>query len=281
MKHYFLLPLLLFFINLNYLSAQDELCNCPAQSKAGKGSFYFSWGYNKDWFSKSDIHFKNHSNEYNPVTGLQDNYDFTLYNLTAKDRPGFTTILTTPLTIPQYVFRLGYYFNNKRDLGIEINFDHAKYIVNDWQTVRLKGDIRGKEYDNDTLVDPQKFMHFQHTNGANFLMLNFVKRQNLLVSKNKKHWLSAVAKIGAGIVIPRTVVNLFGEGSNNFWHIAGYCTGIETGIRYDAFKHIFLEYTAKGTYANYTDVLTVRSGRANHHFYAFENILVLGIQFPL
>ena len=281
MTRYFLVPFYFLLINISSLSAQEDVCNCPAQSKIGKGAIYFSWGYNKDWFSKSDIHFKNTTGEHNPVTGNNDNYDFTLVGLTATDRPGFQNLLTTPLTIPQYSYRLGYYFNNKSDLGIEINFDHAKYIVDDWQTVRLKGNIQGAEYDKDTLVDPLKFMHFQHTNGANFLMINLIKRQVLFASNNKKHWISGIAKVGAGIVIPRTVVNLFGEGSNNFWHIAGYCTGIETGLRYDAFKYVFLEYTAKGTFANYIDVLTIGSGRANHHFLAFENILVLGVQLPL
>jgi hypothetical protein len=281
MNKFFLIPLTIILITVNGLFAQDEVCNCPAQSKVGKGTLYFAWGYNKDWFSKSDIHFKNHTNELNPVTGNHDYYDFTLYDLNARDRPGFKNVLTTPLTIPQYVYRIGYYFNDKYNLGIELNFDHAKYIVNDYQTAHLKGDIRGTEYDKDTLIDPQKFMHFQHTNGANFLMLNLMKRQTLFVSHNKKHWVSYVAKIGAGIVIPRTVVTLFGQGSDNFWHIAGYCAGIETGFRYDAFKHIYLEYTAKGTYANYVDVLTIGSGRANHHFWAFENILTAGFQFPL
>ncbi len=280
MKKYFSIVSIA-FIGLISSAGAQEINNFPAPVKAGKGTIYFSWGYNKDWFTKSDIHFKNSTGEYNPVTNQKDKYDFTLYNLTAKDRPGFKNMLTTPLTIPQYVYRLGYYFNDKRDLGIEINFDHAKYIVDDWQTVHLKGSIRDVQYDKDTLVDPQKFMHFQHTNGANFLMLNLMKRQTLFASKNEKHRLCAIAKAGAGIVIPRTVVNLFGQGSNNFWHIAGFCAGIDAGLRYEAFKHVFLEYTAKGTFADYTDVLTIGSGRANHHFWAFENILAAGVQIPL
>ena len=265
---------------INSLFSQD-ICDCPAQSKLGKGTMYFTWGYNKDWYTNSNIHFKNTSGEYNPVTKQIDNYDFTLYNLTARDHLGVEHLLTTPISIPQYGYRLGYFFNDKHDLGIEINFDHSKYIVNDFQTVLLKGTIRGVQYNQDTLVDPNKFMHFQHTNGANFLMVNMMKRQRLFVSKNKKHWLSGIAKVGAGIVIPRTFVTLWGEYSNNFWHIAGPCAGIETGLRYEAYKHFFLEYTAKGTYADYSDVLTIGSGRANHYFFAFENILSAGVQFPL
>ncbi len=276
-----LLFILLFVITIsNALFAQDEVCNCPSQSKIGKGSFYFSWGYNKAWYSKSDLHFKNTSGEYNPITGNYDSYDFTVYGAKAKDRPGFKDILRTDLTIPQYVYRLGYYFNNKRDLGIEINFDHTKYLMIGSQTLRVKGTIHGKEIDADTLVSPN-FLQFEHTDGANFLMLNGLKRQRFLVSANKKYWLSGIIKLGAGIVIPRTDVRLFGQRLDNRFHVAGYIAGIETGLRFDAFKHVFLEYTAKGTFANYTNVLVIGAGKANHHFWTFENILSLGVQIPL
>ena len=108
----------LFFCFLKTLFAQDvERCNCPQQSRLGKGTIYFSWGYNRDYFTKSDIHFKD--------SGSGD-YNFTLYDLKAKDRSGLKDLLKTTIAIPQYVYRLGYYFNNKKDLGIEINFDHAK-----------------------------------------------------------------------------------------------------------------------------------------------------------
>lgn len=259
--------------------AQDEICDCPSMSKKGKGSFYFSWGYNRDWYSKSDLHFKNTSGDYNATTGNYDSYDFTIYDVKAKDRPGFRDILRTDLTIPQYVYRLGYYFNNKRDLGIEINFDHAKYVMVGWQTLRVKGTIHGQQIDKDTLVSPDSFLHFEHSDGANFLMLNAMKRQRLLVSKNKKLWLSGVIKAGAGAVIPRTDVTLFGQRLNNRFHVAGYIAGVETGIRIDAYKHFFLEYTAKGAYANYMNVLVIGAGKAHHHFWVFENILTLGLQF--
>ncbi|MCW3104542.1 MAG: hypothetical protein JWO09_2982 [Bacteroidetes bacterium] len=251
------------------------------KTKRAKGTFYGSWGYNRDWFSKSDIHFRNNSGEYNPVTGNYDYYDFTIYNAKATDRDGFKAMLHTDLTIPQYVYRLGYYFNNKKDLGIEINFDHAKYIMSDWQTLHVKGYISDQYIDKDTMISPETFMHFEHSDGANFMMLNIMKRQRLLTSKNNKHWLSAVVKFGFGPVIPRTQVTLFGQDLNNRFHIAGYVTGMEAGLRYDAFKHIYLEYTAKGVFADYRNVLVLGSGKAHHHFWAFENILTLGFQFPL
>ncbi len=274
------LPLIITIITISNVFAQD-ICDCPSQSKIGKGSLYFSWGYNKDWFSKSDIHFSGVSPADTSFAGGSNAYNFTVYDATAKDRPGFNNILTSPLTVPQYVYRLGYYFNNKHDLGIEINFDHVKYVMRDWQTLRVKGTIHGQTIDQDTLIDPNTFLKFEHTDGGNFLMLNFMKRQRLLVSKNKKQWLSGIVKIGAGIVVPKTYIILFGKEVDNRFHIAGYCLGLETGLRYDVFKYIFLEYTAKGAFANYTNVLTVAPGKAHHHFWTFENILTLGLQIPI
>lgn len=261
--------------------AQDEVCDCPQQVKAGKGTFYFSWGYNREVYSKSDIHFKNTTGEYNANGGYPEAYDFTVYDVKASDRPGFKEMLHTDLTIPQYNYRLGYYFNNKKDLGIEINFDHTKYIMDNWQTLRVKGTIHGQTIDKDTLINPDSFLAFEHSDGANFLMLNIMKRQKLLVSKNKKHWLSAVAKFGAGPVIPRTQVTLFGTQLNNRFHIAGYCIGAEVGFRYDLFKYVYLEYTGKGVFCDYRNVLVIGEGKARHHFWTAETILVLGFQFPL
>jgi len=272
---------LLFFLFYITIIKAQEVCNCPLQSKSGKGTFYFSWGYNKDWHSKSDIHFKNTTGEYNPVTGNYDYYDFTIYDVKAKDRPDFKNIFRADISIPQYGYRLGYYFNNKKDLGIEINFDHVKYIMNRYQTAHVKGNIMGKEIDTDTLIDPNTFLHFEHSDGANFLMFNIMKRKPLLVSKNKMHWLSGIVKAGAGIVIPRTYVIILGESLNTDFHIAGWVTGVETGLRYDLFKYAFFEYTIKGTYADFRDVLLINSGRARHHFWTAENILVFGLQFPL
>jgi hypothetical protein len=251
---------------------ESDVCGCPGQHKSGEGTFYFSWGYNRAWYSKSDIHFKNSGS---------DNYDFTLYKLTAQDRKSdYDNFLHKQLTIPQYVYRLGYFLNDKKNLGVEINFDHTKYVMDGGQTAHLKGTIRGVFYDTDTIVGPG-LVRFEHTDGANFMMLNVMKRQYLFKSANKKHWLSAIAKAGAGIVIPRTDVYLFGVELNNKFHVAGYVTGIEAVLRYDFFKYFYIAPSVKGVFANYTNVLTVGTGKANHHFWAFETIGTFGFQLPL
>jgi hypothetical protein len=262
------------------VKAINKACNCMGNYKSGKGTFYISWGYNKDYFTKSDIHLYNSTSQSYPNARDMNGYNFTIKKAKATDRPRFNELFSSDLSIPQYSYRLGYYFNDSRNLGIEINFDHAKYVMVDDQYVRVRGVINGKFYNVDTLVSTD-FLKFEHTNGANFLMINFLKRRTLLKSTNQQHWLSVVIKTGAGIVIPKTDVTLWGERLDNRFHIAGYIAGADIGLRYDLYKYFFFETSGKGVFANYMNVLTIGSGKANHHFFAYEWLGSLGFQFPL
>ncbi len=250
------------------MSQEVSECKCGSVFKSGKGSFYITWGYNLDWFSKSNLHFKGDD---------FGGYDFTLYKVKAHDNPGLGYIFNSDLSIPQYVYRVGYYFNNKNLTGVEIAFDHTKYIMTQNQKVRVKGTIQGEVIDKDTIVG-RDFLMFEHTNGANFLMANFIKRYCLYTTENIKHRLQLVMKAGAGIVIPKTDVTLFGQRLNNRFHVAGYVAGLDVGLRYDLFRYMFVETSLKGVFANYTNVLTVGDGRAHHHFFAGEYIFAAGFQ---
>jgi len=151
------------------------------------GEFYIFWGYNHDWYSKSTIRFRN---------TVSDNYDFTIKDAHAGDRKDMEHFYRIrEMTIPQYNFHAGYFFNNNRNLGFEISWDHLKYIVNDNQYLHVKGNIRGREIDKDTIVNPE-FVHLQHTNGNNYLMLSLMKRIGLVKAKNIR--VSVIGKAGAG-----------------------------------------------------------------------------------
>ena len=64
MKYLFSILLFVYFSN-----------NINAQLKDSNKAWSFSWGYNRAWFSNSDLHIKGGNKE-----------DFTVYNVTAKDR---------------------------------------------------------------------------------------------------------------------------------------------------------------------------------------------------
>lgn len=268
----------LFMIGMSPAMAQNT---ANTKSKKHAFTYYLSWGYNKCWHTRSNIHFQNLNGQVNPKTGLVDYYDFTIYKAKAHDRPNYEGIKDIKnLTIPQYNVRFGIYFNDKMNDGIEISFDHTKYVMSDYQTLRLVGQIYGVPINKDTLIDPNNFLHFEHTDGANFLLVNYLKKFNLC--KSKKEWfsLSLVTKYGAGIVIPRTDVRLFGNRINNKFHIAGVVVGVEAGLRATVLKYAFVELTSRGTYAYYINSLVQgkQNGSASQRFATLQAILTAGIQ---
>ena len=242
--------------------------------KVGKmhGSFYFTWGYNRDWYSTSTIRFRNTTT---------DNYDFTFINAKAHDKPDYYEFYKfTKLTVPQYDMNAGYYFNDKHDLGIEVSWDHLKYVVTDNQVIHVKGQIRGHEIDKDTLVTPD-FVHLQHTNGNNYLMINLVKRQVLWKASNIQ--LSAIGKIGGGALISYTISTVLGSTNGGKFRYEGYVTAASAGLKLDLFKYFFLQTNLQGARADYTDTQlgADQRGKATHHFYSLQYIYAFGFNYPI
>lgn len=235
------------------------------------GGIYFQWGYNRDWYTKSDIHLKG------------ADYDFTIYDVVAKDKPDFSSFKNTPwdITIPQNSYRLGVYLNKKRTHAIEINYDHAKYVQVDNQVLRTKGNMKGKEVDS--FIDYGHYLvHVEHTNGANFYHLNYVGQAELLHNKKRNSpWATAIWKAGAGVVIPKSFVILFYEKLDNKFHVAGYILSGEAGVRFYPFKNLFLEATLKGGYANYVDALAIGDGKISHDFMYAEVLGMVGYDMSL
>jgi hypothetical protein len=170
--------------------------------------------------------------------------------------------------------------NNRNDEGWEINYDHAKYVVDDNQKMHIKGTILGEQVDKDTVMQ-RDYFHFEHTDGANFWQINYIKRWKVWANSTGKNNLGLIFKPGGGVVIPRTDCTIFGSRLNNRWHVAGFIAGIETGIRLEFIDHLFMEWTAKVVYADYLwcYVHYTGGGNANHRFGAVGSILSVGYQF--
>ncbi len=228
-----------------------------------KATFYISWGYNREAYSNSDIHFKNTTT---------DNYDFVLVDAPAHDKPGFTDglqqFLSNDLTIPQYNFHIGYLFNNKRNLGIELSWDHLKYVVNDNTTMHIKGQIRGNQIDKDTFVS-QDFIHLQHTNGNNYLMLNLVKNYPLI--KDKYATLDLLAKVGAGPLVSYSISTILGNHNDGRFRIHGYVIGTSIAARIGFLKYLFIQPSFQYAFADYlsTELGADAVGRATHSFSSY------------
>lgn len=243
------------------------------------GKVYFGWGYTRAWYSKSTIHFVNNSTAGSNMNGTVKSYDFTIHDASAHDLADFDKLKDViNITIPQFVGRLGYSFNKK--WAFEINYDHAKYVVDDYQKVRVTGRFDENWVDKDTILDPYHFLHFEHTDGANFWMFNPIRKWDIFNFKNKLS-LTWMAKPGAGFVMPRTDVTLFGQRLNNNWKVAGWIVGFETGARLRFFDRAYLEFVGKTVYANYVNcfVLGRGNGKANHQFKAAQLTFTFGYEF--
>lgn len=245
----------------------------PKTKKKWLYGMYVQWGYNNAWYTKSNIHFK-----------LSNGDDFTIHHAKAHQRPSFDAILKRPLeiSIPQYNYRIGFYLNPAHTKALELNFDHTKYVVTDGQTVKVTGIIGGKQVDENRVLAPETFLHFEHTDGANWLHLNYVSQDTLLYSKRlKRNILTYVWKAGAGINIPRTDFTYHGDRLNNKFHIAGINASAEGGMRVYPFKSVFVELTGKTGFVDYINALAdtkaMSGNRASHTFGYFEVIGTIGV----
>jgi len=171
-KRFYIFPLLAFLLTTQSF-AQDIAPKVEEENQ--KGKMYIFWGWNRGWYSNSDIHF----------TG--DNYDFTLNDVEAKDRQSplnfGTYFKPNSITIPQTNFRIGYFINDKYDISIGV--DHMKYVMIQNQQTQITGDINdgtnydGSYTDNDIALT-KDFLIYEHTDGLNYLNAEITRNDDLL-----------------------------------------------------------------------------------------------------
>lgn len=239
-----------------------------AQKKWVKnGEWYFSWGYNKEWYTKSTIH----------VDQPNLNSSYAFQRVSANDHIGWDQLFQHDLSIPQYNYRLGYFFNEKQDWGIEINFDHTKYVVEQGSTVNIKGKVAGMAVDTNVVIN-DKILLYQLNNGANFLLFNIVKRTNIHTSKSENYRLDFLGKLGIGPVIPHVENTILGNKNTPHFQFGGWNTGFEMALRAVFYKHYYIEYANKIDYASYSG-LRIYQGTAKQDFICYQLILSAGVCF--
>ena len=106
-----ILPILFLLVLSNFsIEAQNK-------KKERTKEFYFSWGYNKEWYTPSSVKISQ------PNLGN----DYSFVSIKGHDHPGWDEALfKVPISIPQYNYRFGLFVNKKKGIAFEINFDHTK-----------------------------------------------------------------------------------------------------------------------------------------------------------
>ncbi|MBS1651236.1 MAG: hypothetical protein JSU07_04420 [Bacteroidetes bacterium] len=230
------------------------------------GEFYFSWGYNTEWYTRSDIYINQPS--------LNNNY--VLKEVIAHDHKGWDSrLFQTQLTIPQYNYRIGYFFDEKQNWAFEINFDHTKYVVDSWQPLELKGTFHGRQVDTIIQTGNPNFL-WQLNNGANFLEFNLVRKLKLVKLFNENIKLDGLIKLGGGPNVPHVQNTIFGVDNDPHFQISGWNVDFDAAVRVTFFKHVFVELYDKVVYAHYRNLHIASGGIGKQSFACYELALCLG-----
>lgn len=274
---------LLFSLSIGHAQEKEQQ---PVQKDRytahNKGKFYIFWGGNRESFSDSDIRF------------YGDNYDFTIDNSAAQDKPkGWHIDYINParMTIPQTNLRIGYFINDH--YNISIGLDHMKYVMEQDQVKNVTGYINldssedGAAFNgsyNNTPVDftDEKFLTFEHTDGLNYINSEFCRVDDvsklLWIHNTDVFQVNLLEGAGGGILFPKTNAKLLGRERHDDFHVSGYGLSAKVGLNLTFFKYFFVEAELKGGYINMNDIRTTSqsSDRAQQDFFFFQRIIAFG-----
>jgi hypothetical protein len=233
--------------------------------KSREDSWYFLWGYNRSFYSESDIDFRGKLN------GVD--YQFTLDNVAAEDGPvnfGAVYFDTRKWLIPQYNYRFGYHLDDHH--VVSFGMDHMKFIMNQDQTVNIQGttveNASLKSYaPGSTRTLTEDFLMYEHADGLNYFSLDLETYDPFW--SNDKIAVKTMWGIGAGFVIPKSNVKLFDGQRNDEFHFAGLGVSAKVAVQMEFLEDYFLRFTIKKGYLNLDDVLTT-SGSNNKARQDFE-----------
>lgn len=276
MKNQSLLIVFFFSVFFQQLSAQDTLVKPEKYTAHNKGKFYVFWGGNRGYFTNSDIHF----------TG--DDHDFTIYDVPSHDKPkGWHVDYISPgrMTIPQTNLRIGYFINDHYNISIGV--DHMKYVMYQDRAVDFDGTYPnagtyGETLPNNQVFLTEEFLTFEHTDGLNYVNSEFSRVDDIStwfrLPNTDKVQINLTEGVGAGVLYPRSNVQMFGTDRYDEFHVAGFGLDLKAGLNFTFFKYFFLQTELKGGYINMNDIRTTSDSRdkASQDFWFMETVIAFG-----
>ena len=276
MKHPFLMVVLTFCVFSQYTFSQETVENPEKYTAHNKGKFYIFWGGNRESFSKSDIRFKG------------ADYDFTLHNVAAHDKPkGFHIDYFNParMTIPQTNLRIGYFISDH--YNISIGFDHMKYVMYNDRRVSYSGyypnpGTYNENPANGELTLDEDFLLFEHTDGLNYVNTEISRVDDISklfkINNTDKIQVNITEGIGGGFLYPKTNTTLLGKDRYDEFNIAGYGVSAKVGLNVTFFKYFFIQTELKGGYIEMNNIRTTqdKADSAEQNFWFLQKILTIG-----
>ena len=276
MKHLFLMVVLTFCVFSQYTFSQETVENPEKYTAHNKGKFYIFWGGNRESFSKSDIRFKG------------ADYDFTLHNVAAHDKPkGFHIDYFNParMTIPQTNLRIGYFISDH--YNISIGFDHMKYVMYNDRRVSYSGyypnpGTYNENPANGELTLDEDFLLFEHTDGLNYVNTEISRVDDISklfkINNTDKIQVNITEGIGGGFLYPKTNTTLLGKDRYDEFNIAGYGVSAKVGLNVTFFKYFFIQTELKGGYIEMNNIRTTqdKADSAEQNFWFLQRILTVG-----
>ncbi len=286
MKTIILFLLITLTVLTQNIYSQEQTVNPTKYTSNNKGKIYIFWGGNRESYSSSDIHFKG------------DDYDFTLYDVQAHDKPqGWHLDYANPtrMTIPQTNLRIGYFINDHYNISIGV--DHMKYVMTQDQIARISGAVGNSYPDyagvylpsgNNTIdLTDGSFLEFEHTDGLNYVNTEFCRLDDISklfkIRNTDKFQINITEGVGAGILYPKTNSKLLGKERHDDFHVSGFGISAKVGLNFTFFKHFFVQTELKGGYINMNDIRTTNdpADSASQHFLFLQRIIAFGGIFSL
>ena len=268
------------FCVVNILFSQDVAKSLKYTSN-NKGKFFVFWGGNRENFSKSDIRF------------VGNNYDFTLYNVPAVDRPkGWHIDYINParMTIPQTNLKIGYFITNKYNIAIGV--DHMKYVMLQDVAVRYSGTYPnagsyGETLPNNQVLLTENFLTFEHTDGLNFVNAEFSRVDDIStifkLPNTDKVQINLTEGIGFGFMYPKTNAQIIGKERYDDYSVSGFGASAKVGLNVTFYKYFFIQTELKGGYIEMNSIRTTadKADSAMQNFFFFQKIIAFGGIFRL
>lgn len=290
MKHLVPFLFLSLFICSNYSNAQlkssfiglDKLSSITKRNKPknsmAKGTGFIYWGYNRSAYTRSKIQF----------TGA--GYDFSLKGVRAKDRPSTKIdeyLNPTKFTVPQFNIRAGYNFRNY--WNISFGYDHLKYVMVHGPEYLLNGQITngidqnwsGNISDQIVVTNENEF-HYENSNGMNYIRAELTNVRNIVRNRRDNFTMSYLLGISCGAILSFNDFTFGGKKDVSTVSLSGLGVSGHAGMRFEFFKHVFLQTNVASGFIRQMNVRTRSSeyrAFAKQSLGYLEGNIVLGALF--